>query len=255
MSPQQQAVFDLAYKNFLKPYAENPPAPPTGTAIAGFNPTQQAAQQNILGMLPQMQDFANRSMASNSFLTDPRMLDPNSNPYLKESINFAIDPIMRATREQLLPEARGAAVGAGQYSGTRGALAENLIMEDAMRESGGVASRMASDAYQTGLGTMLKGQALAPGMAQLGMMPEMARSAVGDQRYALESQQAQEAYMQEQMASQWPAMIAQQLMGMGAMIPGGTNVSTGTTEQSGGGGLMGAIGGIASVLPSLFALF
>lgn len=251
-SPEQREIIQLALP-WLRQYATSPPSPPSGTSIAGFNPTQTAAQQGLLDAIPGMAQFASGVGEGNRFLFSGDVLDPNTNPGLQGAIDAATRPITEAATEQLLPNIRGDAVLSGQYGGSKQGQVEQQLAQDTLRQVGDTASNITSGTYTANLEAMTRGLALAPQTMQSMLSPALTQSAVGDVRHAMEQAQMSEAFNLEQLAGQWPILIAQQLLGAQAQIPGGTNVSTGETSGGGGGGLGSILGGVASMIPSLFA--
>lgn len=68
LAPEQRQILKLAMP-FLQDVKKNPPQPPSGTAIAPFNPTQETAQAGALGMTPFLADYAANAWDGNQFLS------------------------------------------------------------------------------------------------------------------------------------------------------------------------------------------
>jgi hypothetical protein len=68
LAPEQRDILKLAMP-FLQDVKSNPPQPPSGTAIAPFNPIQQTAQAGALGMAPFLGDYAANAWDGNQFLS------------------------------------------------------------------------------------------------------------------------------------------------------------------------------------------
>jgi len=257
MSPEQRQIFNLAFP-FLTKFGENPPGPPTGTAIAPFNPTQQSAQDMLLQLAGPgggLAQYGQDAAASNKYLMSPDLLNPETNPALQGTIDAATRPIIDDAMHRILPAIRGDAVSLGQYSGSKRGQMEGDVAESTARAVGDTAANITTGLYGQNLDAMTRATALAPQMAQMQMQPGLVTGGVGDIQHALTQAQTSESYQQQQMADMWDLILGQELLGSVGMIPGGTNTST--ASQSGGGGGFGEIlGGISSglsLLPSLFA--
>ncbi len=68
LAPEQRDILQLAMP-FLESVGTNPPQPPSGTAIAPFNPIQEGAQSGALGMVPLLGDYAANAWDGNQFLS------------------------------------------------------------------------------------------------------------------------------------------------------------------------------------------
>jgi hypothetical protein len=250
-SAQQEEIIGLAMP-WIREFSQHPPGSPTGTQIAPFNQTQVGAQQGILDSIPGMLEHAQGAAQGNQFLFSGDVLKPESNPGLAGAISAATDPIVRHATEQLLPNVRGSAVNAGQYGGTRQALAEGQVADATLRQVGDTSAQLANEGYQSGLDAMVKGIALAP-QTQAGLAsPYALQNSVGDVQQGLTQAQMSEQWQQERLADMWPALIAKEIMGQQSMIPGGTNVTEG--EQPGPSLFQQLTGGIGA-LGGLFSLF
>lgn len=224
-SAQQQQLINLAMPQ-LQSFAEAPPPPPSGSSIAPFNPMQQQAQGLAVGAaLGPQTDIAGQAAGANQFLLGD-VLRPESNPALREYIQYATEPVTENLLERTLPVIRGEAESLGQFGGTRRGLVESAALRDAMRQAGGISSQIASEAYGQGLGAMTKGLGLAPTTSALQTGPAATVGAVGDVQRGLEQALMSEAAQQEQLAQMWPLLIGQEILGAQAGIPGGRNVST-----------------------------
>lgn len=68
LAPEQRDILKIAMP-FLQDVKRNPPQPPSGTAIAPFNPTQETAQAGALAMTPVLGDYAANAWDGNQFLS------------------------------------------------------------------------------------------------------------------------------------------------------------------------------------------
>lgn len=252
-SAQQQELINLALPKYRQ-FAAAPPAAPSESAIAPFNPTQQQAQELALGAAAPQAEIASGAAGANQFLLGD-VLYPGSNPALQEYIRYATEPVTERLLEQALPVIRGETESLGQFGGTRRGLVESAALRDAMRQTGGISSQIASQAYGQGLDALVKGLGLAPTTAGLQTTPAATVGGVGDVRYNLEQALLSEAAQQEQLQGMWPLLIGQEILGAQAGIPGGQNITTANAPSANpiASGLGGAATGAAlgSVVPGI----
>ena len=260
LGPEQQALTSMAMPNWMQ-FATTGYKLPGAAGVAGFDPSQIAGQESVLGATGTQADVVGGAAGANQFLTSGAALDPNLNPGLRGTIDAATRPIWQGLTEQVLPNIRGsAAVGASgtpsaNYGGSRQGIAEGIATRGAETAAGDVAQKTAFGGYQTGLDAMLRAMGLAPGTAASQAIPGLSQSAVGAERQA----QEQKGLTAEQQAGQFDWMLpyirAQALTGAAAGTGGGTNISTGppppqssTANQVIGGGMV-----AASMLPYLMS--
>ena len=145
------------------------------------DPTLQGREMQLAaarGLSP----FIQGAQGAGQFLTDPGLLSPESNPYLAQTAQAAGRPIMQALTEQILPNIRGGAIGAGQFGGSRQGIAEGIASRGALQQLGDISSNIFSQAYGQGLGALGQGLSLAPQTAGLGFLPGQAFQEIGAQQ-------------------------------------------------------------------------
>ena len=152
---------------------------------AGFNPLQLESQAGIENYARNL-DAPLRSMMAAQQYFGPESLSPDTNPYLSQYAEAAIRPIEQSLTENILPALRGSAISAGQYGGSRQALAEGLATGRAAQAMGDVTSNIYNQAYQTNVNNMLRGLALAPQTLATGMLPQQLIGGVGGQQQAMD---------------------------------------------------------------------
>ena len=231
MSPEQRRLFELVIpkaETFINQDIQQFP----GSAIAGFNPLQQAGQQMTVnaaqGLVPQVGQAQNASQ----FLLGP-VLFPESNPALAAATEAAIRPLVQQFQQQIIPNIGREAVSAGQFGGTRQGIAEGIAGQELIAQSGDITSRIASEAFQNSLSAMTQTLGLQPALFQSSLLPGAATEAVGSQQRGLEQARLSESanrFMQEQIL---PFLQAQQVAGLASGIPGGTTTTTGTGTAPG----------------------
>jgi hypothetical protein len=96
----------------------------------------------------------NRGASGLDFLLNPALLSPDSNPYLAATGTAATRPLYRNLVEQILPNIRSEAGGAGQYGSTRQGIAEGLAAGRTQDAASDALAKIYSGGYGQGLGAM-----------------------------------------------------------------------------------------------------
>lgn len=262
MSPQQQELTNLALPG-IRNFAANVPQRYQGTTIADFTAPQQQGQSMALGAAGtqgNLSDLANKTYGQ---FTGGNLADPSQNPQLAGAIKAATRPITETLTESALPAIRGAAEGAGQYGGSRQALAEGIATRGAERQVGDTAAKLAQDTYDTNMRSQLQAIGLLPTVQQGAVQPALTTSGVGDVQQALEQQKLNQqvaGFNYDQLA---PYLQSRDILSLVAGLPGGTNISTGSVPQgpsTGQKALSGALQGaslgasLGSVVPGVGTL-
>lgn len=249
LSPEQQKVFNLALPSIEQAAAQDPQIY-GGSAVAGFNPTEIAAQQAILGAAGgTVNQLAGAGAAANQFMLDPAMmLSPDQNPYVTGYGDTIVRQLTQNLQQQILPGLnRQSEVTQGPYGSTsRLGIAQGNAIGQTAQAGGDALSKLYADAYGSGLEAMGRGLALNPQTIASQLTSGQAMDAVGGQQRAMEQalldEQVNKFYLQQQL----PFMKAQDLMALITGMPGGQGVSTVKGAQPQSGGLMAGLGGAAS---------
>jgi len=269
LSPQQQQLINLGMP-FAQQFAANQPQLPSGSSVAGFNPTQLTAQNMATGTAagPLTAEAAN-AQGAQQFLTSGAALNPDTNPGLRGAIEAATRPVEQNFAETILPGIRSDAVNAGQFGSSRQGVAEGIASQQEQKTIGDVAANLSNQNYQNALDQMTRAMGLTPTVQQASLAPAEATGAVGDVQQALTQEQLTEAFNRFMFPQEQPISTAEELMGLGAGIPGGstTTVGSGTQKPSdlqmalglgslgaglfGGEGMFGSKGAFSSLLPML----
>jgi hypothetical protein len=230
---------------------------PGFSGVAGFDPSQTAGQEMVLGAAPGQAGVVGSAASGNQFLTGGQALDPTTNPALARTIEASTRPITEQLLEKALPAVRSGAVGAGQFGGSRQGIAEGQAIRGAESAVGDAASKVATTGYLSGLDAMTKGIGLAPGSAQALAIPGISTSGVGDVRQALQQALLGEQTSRFNTQALWPLLQGKELASLVGGLPGGgtTTTASGPTAPSGlqqalGYGSAG-LGAISSMLPLL----
>lgn len=304
LSPEQRQLLNLALPA-VKEIAANPPQQFPGSAIAPFTQVQQQAQSEAVGTAENfLKPFASSTVAKNEalqgstiptgvgglgnlvaglgpagstrdFFLSGGAIDPNANPFLAQSADAAIRPIVDNLLQRELPAIRRGAGAAGQVGSSRQGIAEGLAINDANRRAGDITSRIFSDAFSRGLGTTAgvlestlgqggsAAQSLlgtgkeslfnAPQLGSLALTPSTVLDAVGNiqqqQQQAVLSETAQK-YITEQLI---PFLISKDVANLAFGVPNASTVSTGSSGMNPLQALLGGSMIAANLKPLLFA--
>ena len=260
LTPEQQALTSLAAGQFQQFAGSNPTLPTGNQAVAPFTPAQQQGQQMTLNAAGRMEPVVGTAAGTNQYLSSGAFLDPGTNPYVQNAVKAATDPIFQDLSQRTLP-GQQATAGAGSgvnYGGSREGIQEAQDVLNAQRTAANTGAGIMNTAL--GQGLQATGQAIAQAPATAGSLalPGGVTSAVGD----VQQQQAQNVLNANNQASWFQQMLpllkAQMLTGGAAGLPGGSSVSTGTTQQNadpvsqiiGGASAAGGLaGGLGKLLP------
>ena len=153
--------------------------------VAGFDPAETAGQESLLGFARGgAQDIFSGAQDAWKFATGD-VLSPDSNPWLQQYGDALSSDVERDFTQRILPSLRGDEQAAGQFGGTRGAIAQGIAGGVAGEEMAQRRSELYNQAYNRGLGTFEAGLAFTPQLAQLGLQPGLIEGAVGGQRREL----------------------------------------------------------------------
>ena len=227
LTDQQKELIDLAMPG-LKNFASNPPQLPGYSRVAGFDPAQTQGQQQVLNSVPAQQEIASGAATATNFLTNPNIVDPNSNPGLQGAINAAVRPIQEQLTTSTLPAIRGEAIANGQYGGSRQGIAEGLAAGKASSAIGDATANIVSEGYKAGLDALARGASIAPQSIGAQSLPGLTTSGVGDVRQNLAQQQLSESASDYNYNQVLPYLVGSDLVSLAGGTPGGSTVSTAT---------------------------
>lgn len=174
ITPQMQQIIDSAMPG-IKSFAASVPQRYQGPQVAGFNPTQTEAQNQILSAADQaggVADWAKAGVAglagrltnttpgaglppqtrtpletSSNIFNDPGIWNPAYNAGTTAAIEAAQRPTWRALTESALPAIRGSAISAGPYGGSRQGIAEGLAINRGTQTAADQAAKIVEDLY------------------------------------------------------------------------------------------------------------
>lgn len=249
MSPQQAALFASA-KPFISSYTAGGGAPmASAQTVAPLNATQLAGQQAALGAAGTQAGIGASSAGAQNFLTSGAALSPATNPALRDTIAYAIEPGIAALTGSMLPAIRGEAVTTGNFGSSRQGIAEQGAISDALRQALGTAATISTSGYNTGLGAMTDALKTTGLTQSAQTAPAATISAVGEAQQAQSQAELDAANYAAQYNAMQPLITAQQLLGLLGMTPGGS--ATATSKTPGPDPLSQALGIGLGVLPMI----
>jgi len=148
-----------------------------------ITPGMQLGREMASQYVGDVQPFIKGAQGAGSFLTNPGILSPDTNPYLAQTAQAAANPVLQALLQDILPQIRGGAVGAGGFGGSRQGISEGLAAQSALQQIGDQSAGIYSQAYGQGLGALGQGLSLAPQTATLGLLPSQIMQELGAQQF------------------------------------------------------------------------
>jgi hypothetical protein len=256
LTPEQQNLVGMSMPNWAQFNASNMSMPTGSQAVAGFTQPQQQGQQSILGSTGQMGDVVGQAAKTNQYLSSGAFLDPGSNPYVKNAVSAATQPIFQDLSQRTLPgqQATGAAGSGVNYGGSREGIQEGLDVQGAQRAAGQAGANIMNTALGQGLQATGQAVAQAPASASGLALPGGMQEAVGGEQ----QQQGQNVLNANNAAAMFQQMLpllkAQALTSGAGALPGGSTTATGQSSSNPGlladvlggasaaGGLLGGLG-------------
>lgn len=131
--------------------------------ISGWNPPQWSPKKSYIARFtPEQEDLMNQVRAMSlegSPLTasareealqtlQGKYLTPETNPYLKETYEMGARRLGEQFREQVAPELRRSAMGAGAYGGSRHGVMEGMAEKGLAQSLGDLATQLYGGAYE-----------------------------------------------------------------------------------------------------------
>lgn len=246
LSPEQRELLNTSM-GLIKPVANNIPNQP---AVPGFDPQQTAAQEGILskaGAGGPLETLSANATGANNFLTSGQVMDPSTNPWLKDAVDAAVRPLSENFQRVVMPSVRGGAISAGALGSSKAGQARDAATDIYTRAVGETSSTMLNNAYGQNLDAMLKGIALTPQTQSASLFPQIAQESVGSQRRTLQQQQQQQEFDE----AMFPFTMGMQLLGASAAAPGGGTTAAVTGAQPQASPLQQGLGTLMSFLAFL----
>jgi len=248
LSDEQKKLFNIAFP-YAQEYASNPAQVYTGQTIAELNPLERQAQQTALTAAQSGDALAGTAADTNKFLLDPKILSPDSNPWLKASGDAIANRQTQTLLENILPKIRDTStVAGGLFSGgnTREDIASGLAAGRTQQSIGDALASLYSSAYSSGLDALGTGVKLAPVTQASQLFGAQIQGQVGAQDRAIEQLKLDEAANRFNLEQALPFMTARDILSLMSGLPGGTGISTVTGAQPSTNPYMNVLGGAAS---------
>lgn len=243
LSPQQQQILDLAMPG-LQQFAANTPKRYGGSTVAGFDPSQTAAQNMALDTAGVQNWLSGQGIgAANTFLGGD-IWNPASNPNLQGAISAATRPITQNLTESILPSIRGEAGSTGNFGSSRQGIAEGLASGRASQAVGDTASKLVQDQYSTNVNAQLRALGMLPMLQDSAIAGARTTGAVGDVRQAMDQAKLNEQVGNFNFDQYAPFLQSKELLSVLAGVPGGTTTAVGTGPAR--NPLMTTLGGAAT---------
>jgi hypothetical protein len=223
-TPAGQPLIDPVVSAAEK-FLMNPPTMPGYSTVAGFTPNQTMAHDLLLGTIPGQQNFMANATNANRFLLGD-VLDPNSNRFLRDTIEASVRPIREDFLESILPGIRGEAITAGQFGGSRQGIAEGIAARGAQTAASEAAARIGSEGYSRGLDAMTRALSMVPQTMGAMTLPGLLAAGVGEQQQGLNQAMLDEQFQRDMFAQLSPWLAAKEVAGVGGALPGGTSTAT-----------------------------
>lgn len=241
---------DLAMPG-IRQFAAQTPTRYQGSTIAGFNPTQEAAQNMALDAAGDQYNVGQGASGAHAFWTGGAgsggaadLFDPTQNPYMQRAIQGAITPAEQALTRSALPSVRGEAGGAGQFGGTRQGIAEGIALGDFGRHALDTTGKITTDLTKAFADNQLRAMGLTSEVQDALIRPAATTGTVGDVRQQQEQAMLDEQIRNFQFDQYAPFLQSQEILSLLAGLPGGSTVSTGSVPgQTGGAGKWGQAAG------------
>ena len=204
-----------------------------GDTTALFSPEELQAQESTAAYATGgARDLINQGLGSQSFLLGD-VLKADSNPYMADYAQGAINPVWDALTRTGLPAINSGAVASGQYGGSRQGIAQGLALSDATRQSFDTTSKMYSDMYGQNLDALQKAVMMNEAIAKGGTLPDQLLATVGSDRRTMQQALLDDALARWEWEQSLPAAKLSQYAGAIQGSYGGQGTSTSTGEVPG----------------------
>lgn len=211
-----------------------------GPRRAELDPLQLQAQNQALdvsrGTLGELLGPAQQSFSN---ILSPEFLSPETNPALMATMDAATRPFIERFTEEIAPGSILQDIGFGQTGGTRGQVERGVALGKLGQAAMDTRARIASDAFQRGVGQQLQAGQLLPTLTSQSLLPSEVMERVGAFNRA-EDQAAIDEEMQ--LFREREARAEENLNRFLARVTGAGSLGGGTTTTSGGGGGLGFLG-------------
>lgn len=228
LAPEQQKILTGA-QPYIDKFIHDGITLPSGSAVSPENANQTAAQATVLGNVPKIQQGADAGMAASNRLLSEDILDPNSNPGLRGTIDAATRPLFQGLTEQILPNIRSEANTVGNIGSSRQGIAEGLASRGTQDAVGDASSKIAFSGYQSGLDAQGRALGLLPQTLNSQNIAGATQGAVGDAQQAHQQRILDDARAQFLQKQTLPLDIGKELVNLVGAVPTAGASATNTT--------------------------
>jgi hypothetical protein len=161
-------------------FDNDPPANFSGDLVADLNPTQLAAQEQLLANVPALNESATNAITANESLFNAD--DVGNNQVVQDALQAALNPLSRQFSDVILPNLKIGGIGAGQTGSSRQGVLEALTTRDFEANANDLIGKLMGQFYGQGLDAKTKALSIAPSLHNLINAGAKNTAAVGDVR-------------------------------------------------------------------------
>lgn len=221
--------------------------------VAPFTGAQQAGLSQMEGAAGQMSNVINPAANSLTNTLSGANLNPESNPYLAQTVQEAMLPVVQNYQDATEPGIQAEFAHAGSFGGSAQQQQEQLGQYGLGQALASTATGILEPAYEQGLQQQLQAQGLVPGLLSSMTMPGQTLYGAGSSQQQQQQAQLDAAQQNASMQYQYPYNTLGNLASMMGPAVGGSYI--GKTQNPNyvdplSAGLSGAagLGGIAALL-------
>lgn len=211
---------------------------------AGPNQDQKTAVDWMRGLAPTLSTGASELRQLGQDTVAGKYMDPNSNPFLKATVQAGIDQNTQNLNRNILPGLADAAITGGAYGGSGYGVAQGVLAGEANTANVNAANQAYNANYQLERDRQLNSGTLFNQANTLDLAPAQLMDLIGSQQQQWEQQRLTAAQ-----DAPWAGLDRYAaLLGLGTGYGTSSGTTTGTPARAGGGAsfLQGALGGASA---------
>lgn len=183
-----QPFFDTLAAEALKGLGNTPVGSYTGRFAAEPNQMQHSAVDQLLAFAPQSGVGSQQVRQLALDTLSGKYLNPESNPYIAQAVQAAINPVTMQLNRQILPGLKDQFQSLGAYGGSRQGVSEGVAAGDWAAKSGDIASQIYYQNYEAERQRQERAAGLLDAANALGIQPAMLTKEAGDTTMDWENQ-------------------------------------------------------------------
>jgi hypothetical protein len=200
-----------------------------GTTVAGFTPAQSLAQNATINRALTGSPLLGQAQQNTMDTMQGKYLDPNSNPYLKDTYDMGARSLSQNYNQNVMPAIKQGAAGAGAFGGSRQGVAEAGASNALAQQLSNLATTTYGQNYTTERGNQVAATNAAPAMAQQDYYDIGQLAAAGEEQQGMNQANIDAAIKQYQ----WQQLEPQQRLGMYSNLVSGNYGGTTQSMSSG----------------------